>query len=79
MLAMLGGTRGCRGVRGLLGLAGTRYSGARRGIWASGTLRDVGGVGGHWGHQGYGGVRDVLGAGRDCRDSGARRVWGHQG
>ena len=58
-----------------------RYPGARRGIedirgyWR--LLGCVGDVGGHYGdirgHQGCRGCQGVLGAGRDCRYSGARR------
>ena len=46
------------------------YSGQQGYMWYHGALRGVEGVGGHWG-QGIGVVRGALGAGRECRYSGA--------
>ena len=75
MLGSLGASGGV-GVSGVYwGLAGTLGTWARRGIGASGILGAARGCWGHYGHQRASGgcrdVRGVLGAGRECRYSGA--------
>ena len=71
---MLGRCWGCQGM--YLGLAGTLGTHRPEGVWGIGGL--LGGLGSAGVVLGAsGGVKGVLGAGRDCRHSGARKYRGH--
>ena len=74
LLGVLGPSEGVRGIRGVLGLAGSVCTqGQKVWRWHKGAFGLQGGVGDHKGDVRENRCQRCLGAGSECRYSGARR------